>query len=321
METTLTGPDEAILLYAEAKKNETKTVEIYLSVPESYGIEGEFGTLAGVAPNSVELVGGQKATDLWKAEGAKVRWLDMTFNNSRNGQLLKVTYSIPHTTVAGEYTVTFTQRVFVGADREAVEKTETYSVTITVEQHKHKDVTNDGDHICDDDACGIDGVTKHNYTAEWHYGEDGTHWHECECGDKSSIGEHKDTTLVDHKCDICGKDNISDHAHHSYGKDEENHWSVCVCGEIVPDSTKPHDFTNGDCVCGAKKPGMLGDLDKNGVVDANDLTALAQHVAGIVELTDAATLINADVDGNGSIDSNDLTLHACYVAGIVDSWN
>ena len=64
----------------------------------------------------------------------------------------------------------------------------------------------------------------------------------------------------------------------------------------------------------------LGDLDLDGDVDAEDLTILARHVAGIEVLTDATALANADVDGTGEITAEDLTLHARYVAGIITDW-
>lgn len=40
--------------------------------------------------------------------------------------------------------------------------------------------------------------------------------------------------------------------------DSAQHWKVCECGEEEAGSRADHDFTNGDCVCGAKKPGSEG---------------------------------------------------------------
>ncbi len=40
-----------------------------------------------------------------------------------------------------------------------------------------------------------------------------------------------------------------------YGHDDKNHWRECTdeeCDEVY--QVEPHDFTNGDCVCGVKKP-------------------------------------------------------------------
>lgn len=60
-----------------------------------------------------------------------------------------------------------------------------------------------------------------------------------------------------------------------------------------------------------------GDVNSDGIVDAKDLTALAKHVAKIVEITDANLLQAADVTGDGIADAKDLTLLAKLVAGII----
>lgn len=65
--------------------------------------------------------------------------------------------------------------------------------------------------------------------------------------------------------------------------------------------------------------GMKGDLNLDDQVDAEDLTLLARHVAGISLLTGQA-LDNCDVNSDGIVDANDLTMHARYVAGIIADW-
>jgi len=62
--------------------------------------------------------------------------------------------------------------------------------------------------------------------------------------------------------------------------------------------------------------GLLGDVDKNGAVEADDLTRLARHVGGIETITDAQSLTNADVTKNKSVDADDLTRLARHVGGI-----
>ena len=60
-------------------------------------------------------------------------------------------------------------------------------------------------------------------------------------------------------------------------------------------------------------------MDLDGDVDAQDLTMLARHVAGIEQVASQA-LGNADVNNDGDIDANDLTMHARYIAGIITDW-
>ena len=66
---------------------------------------------------------------------------------------------------------------------------------------------------------------------------------------------------------------------------------------------------------------LRGDVDLDKDVDAYDLTLLAQHVGGVVELTDPTALKNADVDLDDDIDAYDLTRHACFVGGVIVDWD
>ena len=62
-----------------------------------------------------------------------------------------------------------------------------------------------------------------------------------------------------------------------------------------------------------------GDVNLDGEVNADDLTALARHVAKIETLTDDYALLTADVDDNGFLSADDLTKLARYVAKIIPS--
>ena len=63
--------------------------------------------------------------------------------------------------------------------------------------------------------------------------------------------------------------------------------------------------------------GILGDVNDDRVVDANDLTILSRHVAMIEQLVTEKQLGSADVNRDGTVDANDLTMLSRYVAKII----
>ena len=62
---------------------------------------------------------------------------------------------------------------------------------------------------------------------------------------------------------------------------------------------------------------VLGDVNSDNAVNAQDLTVLARHLAKIQILADARELKAADTDRDGIIDASDLTTLAKYVAKII----
>lgn len=64
-----------------------------------------------------------------------------------------------------------------------------------------------------------------------------------------------------------------------------------------------------------KKLSPMGDVNGNGVVDINDVTAIQYHLAELEPLKDNQ-LAFADVDGNGAFDINDATKLQKYLAGL-----
>lgn len=66
-----------------------------------------------------------------------------------------------------------------------------------------------------------------------------------------------------------------------------------------------------------KKPYLLGDVNEDGTISADDLTQLSRHVAQIQPLTSSSALSAADVNEDGWIDANDLTMLSRYVAKII----
>ena len=64
---------------------------------------------------------------------------------------------------------------------------------------------------------------------------------------------------------------------------------------------------------------LYGDVTLDGKVNAQDLTALARHVAKIQLLTDPRSLKNADVNLDDDVNAQDLTRLARFVAKIIPS--
>ncbi len=60
----------------------------------------------------------------------------------------------------------------------------------------------------------------------------------------------------------------------------------------------------------------VGDANKDGVVGAADITVVARHVAGIELVTDPVAKVCCDMDGNGTVDTQDLTALARVLARI-----
>ena len=66
---------------------------------------------------------------------------------------------------------------------------------------------------------------------------------------------------------------------------------------------------------------LIGDVNGDGAITADDLTALARHVAKISIITDTAALARCDVTNDGSVTADDLTMLARYVAKIISSFD
>ena len=114
------------------------------------------------------------------------------------------------------------------------------------------------------------------------------------------------TTDTDHICDdenCPNEEAVTEHKHNTYGSDETQHWSICDCGQMVGEKVN-HDFTEGDCVCGAEKPaatGLKGDVNLDGQVTLADAVLLVRHTLEVETIIDEDALANADVNGDGSI--------------------
>jgi hypothetical protein len=84
------------------------------------------------------------------------------------------------------------------------------------------------------------------------------------------------------------------------------------------DDPKEHDFSEGDCDCGAKKPapaGLKGDMNSDGVVDMDDVIALLSHVMKVDGeiISDQNILARGEVTGDTTLDMDDVIKVLQYV--------
>ena len=126
-----------------------------------------------------------------------------------------------------------------------------------------------------------------------------------------------------------------DHVHDSYGKDATDHWSICdTCSE--PFAKAPHDFTNGDCICGKAKPVAveLHSANVSYTVDEQVIIVTHSTACKVLYLVDGEyvaipavsngdgsysftapddvaevlVVVFGDLDADGDVDSDDMTL-------------
>lgn len=108
-----------------------------------------------------------------------------------------------------------------------------------------------------------------------------------------------------------------------YEFDEDSHWQVCECGKMIDNTDWDHDFTKGDCVCGAKKPatGLKGDVNLDGEITMEDAVALLRHVLNDLIITDATALSNGEVTGDTSLTMEDAVKIMRYALHDITSWD
>ncbi len=167
----------------------------------------------------------------WTAEG-KLSWTDTNFPETVTAKGTTVLTAKFDTTglAAGDYQVTFVLEV-LGND-EALFDGE-FTMTKTV--HVHNDSATDMDHICDAEGC--DKVMNDHTFAD------------ADCENPKA-------------CTICGATE-GDALGHKWGEPaytdngDGNHTATWTCGNNplhTKSETDEHDFTLGQCVCGAENP-------------------------------------------------------------------
>ena len=82
------------------------------------------------------------------------------------------------------------------------------------------------------------------------------------CGDTKTAVEPMDETA---------------HSYTTYGKDDTYHWQVCEYNNEHTTEKVAHDFTNGNCVCGAEEPAEEIELTVIGETTTIDLSNISQN--------------------------------------------
>lgn len=158
----------------------------------------------------------------------------------------------------------------------------------------HIDADSNGE--CDVCKCSM-AVHQHVW-GNWQSDSE-QHWRQCTgCEEKTSVGPHIDAD-GNEVCDTCQAYVQHKHTFGSeYDYDENVHWNVATCKhpEAKGNETE-HDFTNGDCVCGAKENyvNVFTAMKEHGLLAANK-----QYKAWLAELESAA-VTNVRVTTAGDI--------------------
>lgn len=108
------------------------------------------------------------------------------------------------------------------------------------------------------------------------------------------------------------------------GQKEETHiaLTLCSCGEEVDAIVESCEDTDSDglcdgCMAQLEKTVTLGDVNLDGIIDAED-AGLVLRVVARLEVPIDETM--ADVDGNGRITAVDAMLILCYAQGQIDTF-
>jgi len=308
--------EEVTVTIAASKEIEIFSFDAKIIVPEGWSIKS-------VTNETLGLVKDENYVD------GHIVWYNQLDNvdNVATTELVTITYAVPKD-AKGDFTLGLTELQLgklVSPSYEVIEK-DAVTTTLTIKNHEYEaiDYTWEGTTKCtvigDCKNCDVttqidstsitsqvttpatcENMGKTTYTATYV-----VDWAEAQ------TKEVEDVAKLDHSYTGALKN------------DGDTHSYKCVNGCEDYGNDEPHDFTNGDCACGAEKPapaGLKGDVNLDGTVGSADLTALARHVGGIETITNTTAFANADVNGDGAVNSADLTKHARYVGGIITDWS
>jgi hypothetical protein len=286
----------------EVVHGQARTVQVTVNLPGNcYGITGAWSTSLG---SDITLTGGDKVdastgvVDWSTVDGEPETWFTESITK------LTATYTIPADVPAGTYEVTFTLMMYTGDGYDPIEGTAVpFKAKIVV---KH--------------ATAV----HHEATAATCMEKGNIEYWTCPGCSKNFSDEACTTEVADVTIAI-DKDAHSYPTTPSGYTDNNNgtHTAYYICEHNAEhkksDSAVEHDFANGDCVCGAEKPGLKGDVNLDGQINMNDVVALMQHVLMADIITDTTALENGEVTNNTTLDMNDVVKLMQYVLKAIDS--
>lgn len=308
--------DDAVICANEL--TEAKTVTLTVKVDQE--VEMDAFTAQVKAPEDWVITGIANSVlnfteNNFALENGMILWYSGNAEPVTNDLLATVTIQVPANTPADEYEIVFE---LIDISREygmPWEDGEVLTAKLTVADHADGD---DANHDCD--VCGgiVEGETCHGGTAT--------------CTDKAVCAEcgqpYGDVDKNNHTGEVV------------YTNNGDTHSAVYNCCGAAYVTDEAHDFTNGDCVCGAKDDetsedpidpdptdpdpsepvtGLKGDVDLDGDVDMDDVVALMRHTLQAEVLTDAVALANGEVTNDDSLDMNDVVKLMQYVLKAIDS--
>lgn len=355
--------NDAVLCVDELK-DQAQTVTLTAKVGETVAMDAF--TAQVKAPNGWEIkaITNEKLnfTDgNFNLENGMLLWYSNTAENVDNDLLATVTVEIPTGTPAGEYTLEF-EIIDISRDWGMPwENGKILTANLTVADHADGD---DTDHLCDTCNGEVEGAVCTYVPGEPVWADDNmsvTVTGTCACGETATATAEASVETTAGDCqteavttytatfteswvtektvtkEIKGEKDSSVHAGEqttTYDVDGENHvvTVTCACGEVISTETVEHDFTDGDCVCGAVKPeeptdpepsdpvtGLKGDVNLDGKVDMDDVVALMQHVLKAELITDATGLANGEVTNDADLNMDDVVKLMQYVLKAIDS--